>query len=109
MPEHLPNWILADALQEDREFVILVDQIGFSEAWMGENFTSFGEPIPSSLIFNASVVGAAPNIMLGSGVIYLPQQHPAVVAAHIELLDQLSQRLVILGIDSSGLSSDWII
>jgi alkanesulfonate monooxygenase SsuD/methylene tetrahydromethanopterin reductase-like flavin-dependent oxidoreductase (luciferase family) len=107
MPVHLPNRILAEALQEDREFVILADQLGFSEAWMGEHFTSVGEPIPSPLIFNASVIDAAPNIMLGSGVICLPQQHPAVVAAHVALLDQLSRGRVIFGIGSGGLSSDW--
>ena len=107
MPVHLPDRILADALQEDRELVILADQLGFSEAWMGEHFTSVGEPIPSPLIFNASLVDAAPNIMFGSGVICLPQQHPAVVAAHVALLDQLSRGRVIFGIGSGGLSSDW--
>lgn len=107
MPVHLPDRILADALDEDRELVILADQLGFTEAWMGEHFTSLGEPVPSPLIFNASLLDAAPNIMLGTGVICLPQQHPAVVAAHVALLDQLSRGRVIFGIGSGGLSSDW--
>ena len=107
MPVHLPDRNLADALQEDRELVILADQLGFTEAWMGEHFTSVGEPIPSPLIFNATLLDAAPNIMLGTGVICLPQQHPAVVAAHVALLDQLSRGRVIFGIGSGGLSSDW--
>jgi len=107
MPVHLPNRILADALAEDRELVILADKLGFTEAWMGEHFTSLGEPVPSPLIFNASLLDAAPNIRLGTGVICLPQQHPAVVAAHVALLDQLSRGRVIFGIGSGGLSSDW--
>jgi len=107
MPVHMPSRVLADALSEDRELVILADQLGFKEAWMGEHFTSLGEPIPSPLIFNATLLDAAPNIMLGTGVLCLPQQHPAVVAAHVALLDQLSRGRVIFGIGSGGLSSDW--
>ncbi len=107
MPVHMPSRNLADALSEDRELVILADRLGFTEAWMGEHFTSTGEPIPSPLIFNASVLDAAPNIKLGSGVLCLPNQHPAVVAAHVALLDQLSKGRVIFGIGSGGLSSDW--
>lgn len=107
MPVHLPDRNLADALAEDRELVILADKLGFREAWMGEHFTSLGEPVPSPLIFNASLLDAAPNIKLGTGVICLPQQHPAVVAAHVALLDQLSRGRVIFGIGSGGLSSDW--
>jgi len=98
---------LADALSEDRGLVILADQLGFTEAWMGEHFTSLGEPVPSPLIFNASLLDAAPNIKLGTGVMCLPQQHPAVVAAHVALLDQLSRGRVLFGIGSGGLSSDW--
>lgn len=107
MPVHMPTRVLADALAEDRELVILADQLGFVEAWMGEHFTSLGEPIPSPLIFNATLLDAAPNLMLGTGVLCLPQQHPAVVAAHVALLDQLSRGRVIFGIGSGGLSSDW--
>lgn len=107
MPVHMPDRILADALAEDRELVILADQLGFEEAWMGEHFTSLGEPVPSPLIFNASLLDAAPRIKLGTGVLCLPQQHPAVVAAHVALLDQLSRGRVLFGIGSGGLSSDW--
>ena len=85
----------------------MADRLGFAEAWMGEHFASTGEPVASPLIFNASVLEQAPNIRLGSGVISLPQQHPAVVAGHVALLDQLSGGRVILGIGSGGLSSDW--
>jgi alkanesulfonate monooxygenase SsuD/methylene tetrahydromethanopterin reductase-like flavin-dependent oxidoreductase (luciferase family) len=107
MPVHMPDRNLADALSEDRDLVILADRLGFREAWMGEHFTSLGEPVPSPLIFNASLLDAAPNIKLGTGVLCLPQQHPAVVAAHVALLDQLSRGRVIFGIGSGGLSSDW--
>ncbi len=107
MPLHMPTRNLAEALSEDQELVVLADRLGFEEAWMGEHFASTGEPVTSPLIFNASVLSRAPNIRLGSGVISLPQQHPAVVAGHVALLDQLSGGRVIFGIGSGGLSSDW--
>ena len=107
MPIHSPDRVIADALSEDRELVILADKLGFQEAWMGEHFTSVGEPVTSPLIFNASLIDAAPNINFGTGVLCLPQQHPVVVAGHVALLDQLSKGRVLFGIGSGGLASDW--
>ena len=107
MPIHSPGRVIADALSEDRELVILADKLGFQEAWMGEHFTSVGEPVTSPLIFNASLIDAAPNINFGTGVLCLPQQHPVVVAGHVALLDQLSKGRVLFGIGSGGLASDW--
>ena len=107
MPIHPPNRNLAQALSEDRELVILADKLGFEEAWMGEHFTSTGEPVTSPLIFNASLIDVAPKIKFGTGVVCLPQQHPIIVAGHVALLDQLSHGRVLFGIGSGGLASDW--
>ena len=107
MPVHKPGRNLAEALSEDRELVILADKLGFKEAWMGEHFTSRGEPVTSPLIFNASLIDAAPSINFGTGVLCLPQQHPVIIAGHVALLDQLSRGRVLFGIGSGGLASDW--
>ena len=107
MPIHSPGRVMADALSEDRELVILADKLGFQEAWMGEHFTSVGEPVTSPLIFNASLIKETKNIKFGTGVISLPQQHPAVVAGQVSLLDHLSKGRVILGVGAGGLVSDW--
>ena len=107
MPLHMPTRDLRAVLKDDQDLVVMADRLGFAEAWMGEHFASTSEPVTSPLIFNASVLERAPNIRLGSGVISLPQQHPAVVAGHVALLDQLSGGRVIFGIGSGGLSSDW--
>ncbi len=107
MPIHSPKRDLSEVLLEDRELVMLADELGFEEAWMGEHFTSTGEPVTSPLIFNASLVDAAPNIKFGTGVLCLPQQHPVVVAGHVALLDQISRGRVLFGIGSGGLASDW--
>ena len=107
MPIHMPSRNLAQALSEDREMVVLADKLGFEEVWMGEHFSSVGEPVTSPLIFNASLIDSAPNIKFGTGVLCLPQQHPVVIAGHVALLDQLSKGRVIFGIGSGGLASDW--
>lgn len=107
MPLHMPGRNIAEALAEDQDLVVLADQLGFEEAWMGEHLASTAEPVTSPAIFNASVLSRAPNIRLGSGVMSLPNQHPVVVAGHVALLDQLSGGRVIMGIGSGGLCSDW--
>ena len=47
MPVHHPARDYATVLEEDREAVILADELGFTEAWIGEHFTSKPEQITS--------------------------------------------------------------
>ena len=107
MPLHPPARDLTTVIEENRELVLLGDRLGFSEAWMGEHYTSTGEPIPSPLIFNASLIAETKQIKFGTGVVSLPQQHPVVVAGHAALFDHLSKGRFLFGIGSGGLSSDW--
>lgn len=107
MPLHPPSRDLSTVIDENRELVLLGDRLGFSEAWMGEHYTSTGEPIPSPLIFNASLISETKQIKFGTGVVSLPQQHPVVVAGHAALFDHLSKGRFLFGIGSGGLSSDW--
>lgn len=107
MPMHDPAKDYATALEEDREAVILADRLGFAEAWIGEHYSSKAEQITSPLIFLATLIGETENIRLGTGVINLPQHHPAVVAAHCAMFDQLSGGRLMLGIGSGGLASDF--
>jgi alkanesulfonate monooxygenase SsuD/methylene tetrahydromethanopterin reductase-like flavin-dependent oxidoreductase (luciferase family) len=106
MPLHRPEKPWSRALAEDREAIILADKLGYSEAWVGEHFTSKAEQIPSALLFFASLLDAAPNIRLGTGVVNLPHHHPVVVAAEAALFDQLSGGRLILGVGPGGLMSD---
>jgi len=107
MPLHPPARDLTTVLEEDRDLVKLVDRLGFSEAWMGEHYTSTAEPVTSPFMFNASLIAETKNIVFGTGVISLPQQHPVVVAGHAALFDHLSRGRMIFGIGAGGLSSDW--
>ena len=56
MPIHPANKNLVDCLEEDRNLVIKADKLNYSEAWMGEHYSSSGEPVPSPFIFNASLI-----------------------------------------------------
>lgn len=107
MPLHPSKKDVSMSFEEDRQLIILADKLNYSEAWMGEHYSSTAEPVTSPLIFNASLISETTNIKFGTGVISLPQQHPAVVAGQVSLFDHLSKGRVILGIGAGGLVSDW--
>jgi len=106
MPFHHPARDYATLLEEDQEAVILADRLGFTEAFVGEHFSSWSERITSPLIFLATVIARTRQIRLGTGVINLPQLHPATVAAHAAMFDHLSRGRFIMGIGPGGLVSD---
>jgi alkanesulfonate monooxygenase SsuD/methylene tetrahydromethanopterin reductase-like flavin-dependent oxidoreductase (luciferase family) len=106
MPFHHPAKNYAQLLEEDREAVILADRLGFTEAYVGEHFSSWSERITSPLIFLATVIPLTQRIRLGTGVLNLPQVHPGLVAAHAAMFDQLSGGRFIMGIGPGGLVSD---
>jgi alkanesulfonate monooxygenase SsuD/methylene tetrahydromethanopterin reductase-like flavin-dependent oxidoreductase (luciferase family) len=107
MPYHHPSRDLHQALLEDVAQCVLADRLGFDELWIGEHYSAPAEPITSPFVFLANLIARTERIRLGTGVINLPQQHPAVVAAHASLLDHLSQGRMMFGISTGGLPSDF--
>lgn len=106
MPLHRPDKAWSEALAEDREAVLLADKLGYTEAWIGEHFSTKAEQIPSPMMFLATLIHETQNIRLGTGVVNLPHHHPVVVAAEAALFDQLSGGRLMLGIGPGGLGSD---
>jgi alkanesulfonate monooxygenase SsuD/methylene tetrahydromethanopterin reductase-like flavin-dependent oxidoreductase (luciferase family) len=106
MPFHHPARDYSAILQEDQDAIVLADQLGFREAFVGEHFSSWSERITSPLIFLASIASRTKQIKFGTGVINLPQLHPATVAAHAAMFDHLVQGRFIMGIGPGGLASD---
>jgi len=106
MPMHPPGRNLTQTLKEDREAVILADRLGYSVALIGEHVTDVCESIPSCLTFLASLVSDTHQIKLGSGTVNLPNNHPAVVAANVAMLDHLLEGRFVFGIGPGGLRSD---
>ncbi len=106
MPVHPPGRNVTESLQEDREAVMLADELGYAEAFVGEHVTDAAETVTSSLMFLASLASTTRNIVLGTGTINMPNTHPAAVAAQVAMLDHLLKGRFILGISPGGLMSD---
>ena len=106
MPLHPPGRNVTQTLQEDREAILLADRLGFCEAYVGEHVTDAAETVTSSMIFLATLASETKQIMLGTGTINLPNNHPAAVAAQVAMLDHLLKGRLIMGISPGGLKSD---
>jgi alkanesulfonate monooxygenase SsuD/methylene tetrahydromethanopterin reductase-like flavin-dependent oxidoreductase (luciferase family) len=106
MPLHPPGRDYSATLAEDRAAILLADELGFSEAFVGEHVTDRAETITSCLIFLASLAFEARRIRLGSGTVNLPNCHPAAVAAQVAMVDHLLDGRFVFGISPGGLRSD---
>ena len=105
-PVHRPDRDYTQALEEDREAILLADRLGYSECWIGEHFTATSEPIPSPLTFCATLIESTERIRFGTGVLSLPAVHPVVVASQTAMFDHLCRGRFILGVGPGSLSSD---
>jgi alkanesulfonate monooxygenase SsuD/methylene tetrahydromethanopterin reductase-like flavin-dependent oxidoreductase (luciferase family) len=106
MPMHPGHRPQADTYEEVAERIILADKLGFEEVFIGEHVTCLTEPIASPLIFLASLIHRTKNIRLGTGVIALPNHHPALVAGEVAQFDHMSKGRFNFGIGPGGLASD---
>jgi alkanesulfonate monooxygenase SsuD/methylene tetrahydromethanopterin reductase-like flavin-dependent oxidoreductase (luciferase family) len=107
MPVHPHTRDYHAALKEDLEAILHADRLGFDEFWLGEHFSAVSEPVTSPLIFLAQAIPQTRRIKLCTGVINLPQQHPAAVAAHAAMFDQMCDGRFVMGIGPGGLPSDF--
>ena len=106
MPIHPLDKDWRQSLREDREAFLLADELGFTEAYVGEHVTDKAENITSSIAFIAWLAAATRQIKLGTGTINMPNTHPAAVAAAVAMLDHMLDGRFILGISPGGLLSD---
>lgn len=106
MPLHPPGRDWQQTLAEDSEAILLADELGYAEAFVGEHVTDRAETITSCLIFLASLAHQTTRIHLGSGTVNLPNHHPAAVAAEVAMVDQLLGGRFVFGISPGGLRSD---
>ena len=106
MPLHPLGRDYRETLREDRAAILLADELGFAEAFVGEHVTDLAETITSSVTFLASLAYETKRIRLGTGTINLPNTHPAAVAAQAAMLDHMCDGRFVLGISPGGLRSD---
>jgi alkanesulfonate monooxygenase SsuD/methylene tetrahydromethanopterin reductase-like flavin-dependent oxidoreductase (luciferase family) len=107
MPSHPPERDLKAGQEYDLEMLRLADRFGYSEAWIGEHFTSPWEPNPAPDLLIAQALMQTKHITLAPGAHLLPYHHPAELACRVAFMDHLAQGRYMLGIGASGLPSDW--
>jgi len=106
MPLHPPGKNYVQSLREDREAIILADELGFDEAYVGEHVTDTAETVTHCMTFLASLIPVTKRIKLGTGTINVPNSHPAAIAAQVAMMDHLCEGRFMMGISPGGLMSD---
>ena len=106
MPVHPMHRDWSQTLQEDREAIILADELGFYDAFVGEHLTDACETVTNSMIFHATLIHATKQIKLATGTTNLSQMHPVLVAVNAAMMDHLAQGRFILGVSPGALTSD---
>lgn len=106
MPLHPAERPFRETLEENGDKIVYADELGFDEAWVGEHFSATTEPISSPMMFMASLLSRTRQIKFATGVVSLPNHHPAIVAAEAAQFDHMSNGRFIFGIGPSGLASD---
>jgi alkanesulfonate monooxygenase SsuD/methylene tetrahydromethanopterin reductase-like flavin-dependent oxidoreductase (luciferase family) len=106
MPVHPLGRDWSQTLREDREAIILADQLGFYDAFMGEHLTDACENVTNSMIFHATLIHETKQIKLATGTTNLSQMHPVVIAVNAAMFDHLAQGRFIMGVSAGALTSD---
>jgi len=106
MPVHPMHRKWSETLKEDQQAIILADQLGFYDAFMGEHLTDACENITNSMMFNATLISQTRQIKLATGTCNLSQMHPVLVAVQAAMFDHLAEGRFILGVSPGALTSD---
>jgi alkanesulfonate monooxygenase SsuD/methylene tetrahydromethanopterin reductase-like flavin-dependent oxidoreductase (luciferase family) len=107
MPSHPPERGLKAGHDWDLQTFRWLDELGFTEIWVGEHHTAPWEPHPAPDLLIAQALLQTKNIRIGPGGFLLPYHHPAELANRVAMLDHLAQGRLNFGIAASGLPSDW--
>jgi alkanesulfonate monooxygenase SsuD/methylene tetrahydromethanopterin reductase-like flavin-dependent oxidoreductase (luciferase family) len=106
MPVHPLHRDYTQTLKEDREAIILCDELGYHDAFVGEHLTDRAEPITNSMLFLATLIHSTKQIKLATGTTNLTHTHPTLAATHAAMLDHLAEGRFIFGVSPGTLRSD---
>ena len=56
MPLHPPERSQTECFEQDIEYVLQCEELGFTEAWVGQHHTLAWEPIPANDLFIANIL-----------------------------------------------------
>jgi limonene 1,2-monooxygenase len=94
------------AFERDLQLCVLLDELGFHEAWIGEHHSAGLETIDSPEMFIAAAAERTKHVRFGTGVVSLPYHHPLNVANRIIQLDHMTRGRVMFGAGPGLLASD---
>ena len=107
LPLHPPGSDQTENLAKDIDQLVVLDELGYDEAWIGEHLTARWETIPIPDMFIAHVLALTERIKLGTGVTCMPNHHPLTVAHRIAQLDHLARGRFQWGVGSGGWPGDF--
>jgi probable F420-dependent oxidoreductase len=95
----------------------LAEELGYESLWAGEHVVLPSprvapapmeptDPIHDPLVWLAVVAGVTSRVLLGTGIVILPQRHPLVLAKQAASLDVLSGGRLLLGIGAGYLEPE---
>jgi alkanesulfonate monooxygenase SsuD/methylene tetrahydromethanopterin reductase-like flavin-dependent oxidoreductase (luciferase family) len=106
MPLHPPHRALAEGYARDLEQIVLADQLGFREAWVGEHLTERWENAPAPDLLLAQALLQTTRIRLGTGVTLLALHNPVYLAHRLAMLDHLARGRFQWGIGGGAIPTD---
>lgn len=96
--------------KQGQEFILSTiaraDELGYSEAWIGEHFACGWEPVPAPDLLIAQALVQTKQIKLAPGAHVLPYHHPVELAHRIAYLDHLAQGRYMVGIGAGSVPMD---
>src|SRR5258706_1471608 len=105
-PLHPPHRGFADGYDRDVAQIVLADQLGFREAWVGEHLTERWENAPAPDLLIAQALARTKNVKLGTGVTLLALHDPMYLAHRIAMLDHMGLGRFQCGIAGGGIPTD---
>jgi alkanesulfonate monooxygenase SsuD/methylene tetrahydromethanopterin reductase-like flavin-dependent oxidoreductase (luciferase family) len=106
MPLHPPYRAFADCYQRDVAQIVLADQLGFREAWVGEHLTERWENAPAPDLLLAQALALTKTVRLGTGVTLLALHNPVYLAHRLAMLDHMARGRFQWGIGGGGIPTD---
>ncbi len=105
-PLHHPQQNPTRALRRDLELIVRAEELGYTEAWIGEHYSTGHEIIAGGDLFVAAAAERTKRIRLGTGATSLPFHHPFVVASRAVQLDHMTMGRYVLGVGPGSLPTD---
>jgi limonene 1,2-monooxygenase len=105
-PFHALNENPTLMFDRDLELIMLLDRLGYDEAWIGEHHSGGFETIAAPEVFIAAAARETRHIRLGTGVRSLPYTHPFMVADAMVQLDHMTHGRAMFGVGPGALPSD---